>query len=272
MTPALKRILGALLFAPLAVIIVYFSTPFLFFLAVSVVVAVCLLEFYRLKGKKETRTERCMGVVFGFLVVFSFYYGRPSFTVFIVAAGTMLFFIRALTEKEGVHAAMETIPYTLLGVFFVAWMLAHLVLLQKMDGGRLYVLFLFVVIWAGDTAAYYVGKSVGRHKLAPEISPAKTIEGAAAGLAGSLLGAFAVRWWFLSEFSATDTFFLGTLLGVMGQLGDLSESVIKRSAGAKDSGNLIPGHGGLLDRLDSLLFSAPILYYYMLTFMETRKG
>ncbi len=261
----MKRILGALLFAPIAVILVYFSTPFIFFLAVSAVVIICLLEFYRLIKERGTAANSSMGIILGFLVVLSYYYGRPSFMTFVISAGTMALFIITIAKKSGVQSGLENAAYTLVGVFFVAWLLAHLVLLHGMEDGRFYILFLLIVVWLSDTAAYYVGKNAGRHKLAPEISPGKTVEGAAAGLGGAILGAFIAKWWFLRQFSAGEVFFLGVLLGVMGQLGDLSESVIKRSAGAKDSGNLIPGHGGLLDRLDSLLFSAPVLYYYVLT-------
>lgn len=269
MTSILKRILGALLFVPIAVILVYFSTPLIFFIAVGAVVVLCLLEFYRMIEGSGATPHRYMGVVLGLGVVFSFYYGQPTLMAFVIAGGTIALFIRTLLEKEDVHTALGTVSYTLVGIFFIGWLLAHLILLHKMEAGRFYILFLFVIIWAGDTTAYYVGKGLGRHKLAPEVSPEKTIEGAAAGLGGSLAGAYIAKWWFLRQISPTDTFVLGVLLGVTGQLGDLSESMVKRSAAVKDSGRLIPGHGGLLDRLDSLLFSAPIFYYYIITVIET---
>ncbi len=267
----MKRILGALLFAPIAILLVYFSTPLIFFIAVSVVVGICMLEFYRLMEERGTPVRRYAGVFLGVLVVFAFYQGGLSLTAFIVSAGTIGLFMSALVGREDLSRAFEKTAYTLVGIFYVGWLLAHLVLLHRMDGGRFYILFLLLVIWFGDIAAYYVGKNFGRRKLASEISPAKTVEGTGAGLGGSVAGAFVARWLFLGQLSAVDALFLGVLLGLLGQLGDLSESVVKRSAGAKDSGRLIPGHGGLLDRLDSLLFSAPILYYYMLTWVQIIK-
>jgi phosphatidate cytidylyltransferase len=261
----LKRILGALLFAPAVLALIYFGTPLIFFLAVSSAVIICLVEFYRMVEASGGAPLKFIGFGVGFLIVLGFFYERLPLVVFAISGGTMALFIRTLLVRDELQNALEVVAYTLVGLFFVAWLLAHLVLLRGMEAGRFYILFLFLVIWAGDTAAYYVGKAVGRHKLAPRISPGKTIEGAVAGLGGSLAMAFLARWWFLSGFSVMDALLLGVLLSVMGQLGDLSESLVKRRAEVKDSGKIILGHGGLLDRLDSLIFSAPLLYYYIIT-------
>jgi len=122
------------------------------------------------------------------------------------------------------------------------------------------LLFLLVLLWVGDTLAYFTGRAVGRHKLAPEVSPGKTWEGAAANLAGSVLvGLVAARWIAVPRLHLL---VLAVLANLAGQLGDLTESAYKRSAGAKDSGTLLPGHGGMLDRLDSLIFAAPVVWYY----------
>ena len=122
------------------------------------------------------------------------------------------------------------------------------------------VLFLLVLLWAGDSLAYFTGRAIGRHKLAPELSPGKTWEGAIANLAGSLLvGVVAGRWIALP---AVHLAAMAALANVAGQIGDLTESAYKRAAGAKDSGMLLPGHGGMLDRVDSLIFAAPVVWYY----------
>ena len=136
----------------------------------------------------------------------------------------------------------------------------------------LFVFFLFIVTWATDTGAYFVGSAIGRHKLYQKISPKKSVEGAVAGLVMAVVMAVACRYWFIKELSLHDAVALGAILGVVGQLGDLAESMIKRSARVKDSGGIFPGHGGLLDRLDSMMLNAPALYYYMVVMLAVGKG
>ena len=140
-------------------------------------------------------------------------------------------------------------------------------LLRNLDQGYKYIFLLFLVTWMGDTAAYYVGSSLGRKKLYPRISPNKTILGSLGGLLGSTGGAFIAKYWFFPELGSGDCLVLGILLGIFGQLGDLCESLLKRSTGVKDSGGLMPGHGGLLDRIDSILFTGAVVYlFYLLVF------
>jgi len=124
-------------------------------------------------------------------------------------------------------------------------------------------LFLAVVTWASDSAAYYAGTLWGKHPLMPSISPKKTYEGLLGGLMGAIAAAVLAQIWFASELSWTDAVVLGILLTLTGLAGDLFESAIKRRAGVKDSGGILPGHGGMLDRIDSLLFTAPTFYYYV---------
>jgi phosphatidate cytidylyltransferase len=149
-------------------------------------------------------------------------------------------------------------------VFYVGWLLSYVFLLRLLIDGPNYVLYIFGVVWLGDAAALVFGTLFGRHKLAPTLSPGKTIEGAVGGFFGSLCGATLGGRWLLGPFTLTQCLAVGCLLAVLGQLGDLSESLLKRSAGVKDSGVLIPGHGGILDKVDGILFGAPALYYYVL--------
>jgi phosphatidate cytidylyltransferase len=249
-------------------LLVYYSTPPIFLTAICITVVICLLEYYRLISKGGTRPYIYLGILLGVLIPIAFHYDQTAMKTYVITGGIMTLFIRSLWEREDFHWAMEKIAFTMSGTLFVAWLLAHLILIHRWEGGRFYIFFIFAVIWLGDTTAYYVGKNLGRHKLAPDISPNKTVEGALAGLAGSVMGAFIAKWWFLGQLSSRDAFILGALLGLAGQLGDLSESLVKRSAAVKDSGNIIPGHGGFLDRLDSLIFAAPVLYYYIIAFGE----
>jgi len=176
-----------------------------------------------------------------------------------------------LRRGAGRHAIANSAA-TLLGVFYVGWLGTHIVALRELPWvlgepyarGAAYAMLPLVMVWCCDTAAYGVGKLFGRRRLMPEVSPRKTAEGAWAGLAAAIGAAFLARATFAPFLSALDALLLGFLVGVFGQLGDLVESLLKRDSEAKDTSQLIPGHGGVLDRFDSLFFAAPIAYYYRL--------
>jgi len=159
---------------------------------------------------------------------------------------------------------VESTANTLFGAIYIGWLLGYAIWLQGRADGPQLVLFLVGVTWAGESAAYLVGSSVGRHRLAPVLSPGKTVEGAIAQLIVSIAAALALGFWLLPACGLLGAAGAGVILGVVGQVGDLAESAIKRSIGTKDTGDLIPGHGGMLDRIDSLLFNAPALYLYSL--------
>jgi len=157
---------------------------------------------------------------------------------------------------------VESTANTLFGAVYVGWLLGYAIWLQGRTDGPQLVLFLVGVTWAGESAAYLVGSSVGRHRLAPILSPGKTVEGGIAQVIVSVAAALALGFWLLPACGLMGAAGAGAVLGVIGQVGDLAESAIKRSIGTKDTGDLIPGHGGMLDRIDSLLFNAPALYLY----------
>jgi phosphatidate cytidylyltransferase len=160
---------------------------------------------------------------------------------------------------------LEEVPASIAAMVF-AWLYCGL-LVSSVVGLRLrfgfgWVILAFVVTWGNDTLAYFAGRAFGRHKLCPRVSPKKTWEGFAAGAVGSVLGALAVKWVLLPELTPWACLAIGAGGAVLGPLGDLSESMLKRAAGLKDSGRIIPGHGGLLDRIDALLFVSPWIYVY----------
>ena len=154
------------------------------------------------------------------------------------------------------------------GILFIGFLLAYVSLIRNMPLGRLWVLFLTITVWAGDISALVAGASFGKHKLYPKISPKKTFEGLGGAILGSILVALAFVVLFLPHVKKETCILLAAGIGFFGQLGDFTESMLKRSASVKDSGNLIPGHGGMLDRLDSFLFSAPFLYYCLLYLLK----
>ena len=151
----------------------------------------------------------------------------------------------------------------LFGVLYVGFPLSTVVSARTLPSGEFLVLFLAVVTWASDSGAYYAGTLWGKHLLIPSVSPKKSVEGLLGGLVLAVSAAVLAQWWFASELSFVDALILGVLLTGAGLFGDLFESVIKRRTGVKDSGGILPGHGGMLDRLDSLLFTAPTFYYYV---------
>jgi len=162
-------------------------------------------------------------------------------------------------KPGGVAAGLAGTLYVGLFIYFY--------LIRTLEDGLAWVLIMLAATWASDTAAYLVGKKLGRHKLAPGLSPGKTVEGALAGVAGSILGACLANFYFpVSAYPVVAA--LGLLAGVAGILGDLFESSLKRSAGLKDTGGIIPGHGGVLDRFDSMLFTAPATYFFITVFVN----
>jgi len=171
----------------------------------------------------------------------------------------------AVVSRRTPQEMVETSVATLFPVLFVGVPLGFLTGLRALSDeemGRDLVVLLLVVVWVGDSAAYYIGSLAGRHPLAPTLSPRKSIEGAVAGIAGGVGGAILGHFWWFHRLPIPHAVAIGLLLGVTGIAGDLAESALKRAAGSKDSSSLLPGHGGFLDRIDSLLFAGPALYYY----------
>lgn len=258
------RVVPALIFIPLFYLLVRYLPPSAFFALVAAASLVALLEFYRL----YFRAARLPLAVFvgagslGLLLACLQWPGIVSErTVFLVTVIAVL--TSRLGSKWDLRQSLMDSAVVVFGVLYIGLTLGCLLLTRALENGDLLIFFVFLVTWAGDTGAYYVGMSLGRTALAPTISPKKTVEGLAGGLILATLVALLARAWFLPSFSVADCLATGLLLTAAGVLGDLTESMLKRSAGVKDSSSLIPAHGGMLDRLDSLLFTAPVFYYYV---------
>jgi phosphatidate cytidylyltransferase len=259
----LKRLISAVCILPPLVLLVRFGSSFHFLLLVTFVVGLGLVEFYRMLAVKGFPCWGWLGVPCGGVLPLTFYVGGMA-NQGAVAAVVLLAFMVGLLTRQDLVTSVQSIAFTFLGVFYVGWLLSYVLLLHLLVDGPYYVFYIFGVVWIGDAAALVVGTLIGRHKLAPSISPRKTIEGAVGGLLGSLCGAILGGLWLLGRFTLTQCLAVGCMLALLGQLGDLSESLLKRSTGVKDSGVIIPGHGGILDKVDGILFSAPALYYYVL--------
>ncbi len=210
----------------------------------------------------ERRLEQSAGLIagVGLTLAIGFYSLQHVMAVlvivFMIFSGLFLFRFRDL------RTVINQLALVVLGLFYVPLLLGHMLLLHDHAHGKAWIFFVMFLVMASDSCAYFSGIRFGRRKLYPAISPNKSVEGALGGLAGGVLAALLVRAWFFPELTYGDCVFLGAGLGAASQIGDLFESMLKRSFDVKDSGNLIPGHGGILDRLDSLLFAYPLAYYY----------
>ncbi len=269
------RVLSAVLFLPLLVLLARIGKiPYLLFTLTAI--ALMLREFYHMMGQKGLSPHWKSGFLASLLLPVGLYLrlrggrieewhvaGMLTFLLFAV-------FLAELRRGTGKEAAVNT-GATLLGVFYIGWLGSHLVGLRELPPmlgqsyawGMSYALLPFFLAWTCDTAAYAVGRAFGRTRLAPAVSPKKSVEGAIGGFLATVAAGVTARWWFAPYLTWFDAVAVGTLVGFFAQVGDLVESLLKRDAETKDSSDLIPGHGGALDRFDSLLFAAPLVYYYL---------
>ncbi|HET9846697.1 MAG TPA: phosphatidate cytidylyltransferase [Nitrospira sp.] len=257
-----RRIYTVLFVVPLLYAAIRFFPPVVFTGIVAVAGCLALHELYRLcfQVRRQPLTVG-IGLAGCVALIISPHepgMALPSLLLSLIAILSIPLLIRTPLDQSVKDAALA-----LTGMMYIGLTLGYLVAVRLLHQGEWLLFFLLLVTWAADTGAYYVGTLYGQRRLAPRISPKKTIEGLAGGLFAALLIAFAARWTFLSDMSNWDGLVLALLLTVAGLWGDLVESAIKRSVGVKDSGGLLPGHGGMLDRLDSLLFTAPTFYYYV---------
>lgn len=249
---------------PLLILFIHFASVPLFTLLVCVATLLALREFYAMALPASRMLERTLAVVSGTALVPLIALAQPVFFGGALVLLVLFFAVLFLLRFDDLTTVTQHLALLLFGFFYLPLLLGHLALLRALPHGREWIFLVLLLVMASDTAAYFTGVSFGRRKLYPAISPNKSIEGAIGGLAGALAGAFLARVWFFPALEVADCLFLGLGLGVLAQLGDLFESMLKRSFGVKDSGTLIPGHGGILDRLDSLLFAFAPAYYYAL--------
>lgn len=256
-----KRALTTVIGVPLFVWVVVAVPRWVFALLVVAASALAAWELLRMFERAGRPGYSGLAVVGTAAVTASF--ATPGFPGLTAVVFTL---IVAVTLSVPVWvdsvSAVEPVATTMFAIVYVGWLLGHGLLLSLLADGAHLVLLLVGTTWAGESAAYVVGSALGRHPLAPVISPRKTVEGAVGQFTVSIVTAAGLGAWLVPQWSMSTAILAGALLGIVGQVGDLVESAIKRSLGAKDTGGLIPGHGGVLDRLDGLLFNAPTLFYY----------
>lgn len=276
--PGIARLVTALVLLPvlIASILVAKLAP-LFALLAGVALLLALFEFWILAGKQQIRADPVAGFLGAAALFTVFYFTDPreavdfSMVVVVLILLTICSLVAAMLRGAPFERMLARSGATVLGVMYIVLLGSHLVAVRNGFSAELskdLLSFFFLVLMGSDAAAYYGGRAFGRHKLAPNVSPGKTWEGAIAGMLASLLLAAAAHYWFFRELPLKFALPLAAVMNVFGVLGDLTESALKRSAGAKDTAQLLPGHGGMLDRIDSLLFNAPLIYYFALVYFR----
>jgi phosphatidate cytidylyltransferase len=225
-----------------------------------------LWEFFNLAQKKGIFVYKYFGVLIGMLVpiILHFQSGLEGYFAvepFFIVIACLFTFVLLFTRREN-SQALASISVTMFGLMYIAWFFSFFIKIKFLPQGALLVAFLVLVTKMGDVGAYFAGRSLGRHSLIPRISPNKTVEGTIGGLIASVATALISKL-YLPAFSFAHLLTLGILLGILAQVGDLAESLVKRDCNVKDAGDNISGFGGVLDVIDSLLFTAPIFYFYV---------
>ena len=247
----MKRIATALVLIPLVVWLVLFAPAWAFLIALAAVGLIAFHEFSELVKENGIPAPGWPGMIAGLAMMLA---PQPQIVIVLVGIFAMLLALRLQDLAKSLPAAAALT----LGVVYIfgAWRCA--IELRAIDPN--WLMFALLLSWAGDTAALYVGKTLGRHALAPRVSPAKTWEGAAGSVAGAIIAGIVYAHYLIPAASPTSVLILAGAGNIAGQIGDLCESAMKRGAGLKDSGTTLPGHGGWLDRIDSSLFSVPVVY------------
>ncbi|MGB7621654.1 MAG: phosphatidate cytidylyltransferase [Terriglobia bacterium] len=268
----MTRVLSGMVLVLVAVVVVGWAPRWVIFAVLAVIGTLGLHEFYQLSGKCGLRPFRVAGHLFGIWLLAEQWLFPQQVSMAVLAGFVLLVMSLILIHPDSFALAIGSSGATILGALYttgflsllLAWAspASHSGMRLSPFENRAAIFFLLVVIWASDIGAYYVGRTIGKHKLAPKISPGKTIEGLVGGTVASVLVSVVFQQYWLREYSMGSLMTLAIALDLAGVLGDLAESALKRGAGVKDSSSMIPGHGGVLDRIDSLLFAIPVMYYY----------
>jgi phosphatidate cytidylyltransferase len=264
MSPHLKRWITGIIAAPLLFLIIRYGSQDLFAALILLVSLTACYEYNRMIFGVGRVWEKAEGIIIAFFIFLSFYAGDIRLINAVVVFSVISIFILFLLRIKDTPIDINALGKVVLGFLYVPFMLSHFIFIRRTDDGMIWVFFIIVLAFSGDIAAYYVGRTMGKRKLFLLVSPGKTVEGTVGLVAGSIAGCVIFQGLFFPSLAIMHAIILGFLGSIIGQLGDLCESALKRASGVKDSGSILLGHGGLMDRLDCLLFIAPFVYYYQL--------
>ncbi|MGH9480697.1 MAG: phosphatidate cytidylyltransferase [Terriglobales bacterium] len=258
----MRRVATALVLVPVVLVVVAFAPYWLFVALLLLVALLAVREFYGLARSSGLEPYPWIGIAgtAALAACFAVPWGRGARPLTAVLLALLLaVLLRALSRPERIPAALGDAAATALGALYLGLLMGALGAIRLLPVGEAWLIFLLLVVWLGDTAALYCGRAWGRHALAPRVSPGKSWEGAAASFVVALLVGVVCAVWQGAPVLVP----LAGALNIAAQFGDLAESLLKRAGQAKDSGRLLPGHGGVLDRVDAMLFAAPVLWYYL---------
>ncbi|MBI5326136.1 MAG: phosphatidate cytidylyltransferase [Ignavibacteriae bacterium] len=294
----IKRVIVAFVGIPLAFLIIYFG-GYYFLVTVAVIASIALWEFYKISEKKHAFPNKIPGILSGLMIIGLFYFNQifSGFIWYIILFAFITILILTLELWRNKPNGLLNVSTTLAGLIYISVSFSCLlgirefyrifdipllindskyiniqesqvVLINNIYCGWL-VASMFISVWLSDSAAYFIGVKWGKHKLFPRISPKKSREGSIAGFIGAIIGFSVSASLLIPKFPVEHSIIIGAIIGIVGQVGDLAESLLKRDAGIKDSSAILPGHGGVLDRFDSILFVAPAVYIYLLILLFT---
>lgn len=255
-----SRIIAGLILLPISIYVIIWAPQLVFAIVVEIIILLGVREFISLVHKEGALTRPYLMWAGAILFPIALYYKSiVLFFGFLFIFMTASFLLKMFSPKPN-EKVFENVSESVFASFFVPFLFSFLFLVRDFD--HKWLLFLFFIVWASDTFAYFTGMAFGKKKLIPEVSPGKTVEGLLGGIIGALIIALIMNY-LIFKINVFIILLIAVSVIIAGIIGDLTESMLKRSASVKDSGRLIPGHGGVLDRFDSVLFAAPVLYFYL---------
>jgi len=262
-----KRIITAVCLLPILVVAVWFDEPLPWLTIVAAIWGVlATLEFYRAVKTSRIEPLTSFGLIWTLLLIISPHCSWIYINPLLLTSAVVLPSLWLLARRQKENAFASWI-WTTAGIIYIGFLLSHFVALRGLESGRDWVLFALFVTFASDSTAYFIGRAFGKHSLATNISPKKTQEGAVGGVIGAVIVSLLLVVLLDLPIGYVAATLLAIAVSFFGQIGDLLESLFKRNMGVKDSGNAMPGHGGFLDRIDSVVFAGVVVYYYVILFI-----
>ena len=258
----IKRWITGIVVAPALFAAIYFGTEPVFTIIVMLLILGGVVEYNNMVFSKDSYWEKSEGLVIGILIPLAAFFGNIQLMFATVTFAVIAVFLLFLFRLKDHMFDITVLTKVVFGFLYIPVMVSYFILARQFEDGIQWVFFIIILAFSGDISAYYVGKYMGKKKLMPSVSAGKTVEGTLGLIVGSIAGCIIFKLVFFRELPLIHAISLGFMGSILGQLGDLCESAIKRTFLIKDSGFLLPGHGGVLDRLDSLIFIIPFVYYY----------
>lgn len=262
MNPHMKRWATGVIAVPILIAIIAYGPEEMFTLLITFATLMGMAEYNSMVFGTGFRWEKIETFVIALLILIAAAAGDRVLLTAILSFAVMVILMLNLLRIDEEGLDMIRVGKVIAGIMYIPLLMSHFILIRQTSTGVHWIFFILVLAFSGDIAAYYIGSRMGKRKLLPKVSPGKTVEGTIGLVVGSIAGALLFQQFFFPLLSVRHAVILGLVGSITGQLGDLCESALKRTAGVKDSGVMLPGHGGILDRLDCLMFITPFVYYY----------